>query len=174
MSYHLCPNIIDTILKEIPINKCYNPPQPTETFQYLPLLTGFFYILFIILLINTNILTNIIVLILRLLKFVCATIIFLPSLPSYLFNIFHSFKHLLLSILLPFLLYLLSTLSSILFHFLYLLNWMIYILLFSYSLLYKIIHLVNTILLSIPSSLVVFFFLVFSQFIYFSKLSYIM
>ena len=154
MSYHLCPNTINTILSEFPINKCYNNPLPIiETSQpYLPLLTGFFYILFIILLIYTNILTNTIVLILHLLKFVCTIIISLnqlPSLPSYLFNIFYSFKHLLLSILFR----ILFTLLSILLHFLYLLNCIIQILIFSYSLLYKITYLVNIILLLISQYL---------------------
>ena len=164
MSYQLCPNIISTILNEIPINKCYHNPQlieTSQTSQYLPLLAGFFYVLLIILLIYTNILNNIIVLIFRLLKFMCTIIFSLSHLPTLHFsNIFHPFEHLLLSILLPNLLYLLYillsilfhilfTLLSILFHFLYLLNCIIQILIFSYSLLYKINYLVNIILLLI-------------------------
>uniref|UniRef100_U9UPK2 Uncharacterized protein n=1 Tax=Rhizophagus irregularis (strain DAOM 181602 / DAOM 197198 / MUCL 43194) TaxID=747089 RepID=U9UPK2_RHIID len=39
MSYQLCPNIVNTIFSEIPINKCYHHPQVIETFQSLPLLT---------------------------------------------------------------------------------------------------------------------------------------
>ena len=129
MSYQLCPNFINTIFNEIPLNKCYHHQQPTETFQHLPLLTGFFYILLIILLMYTNILNNVIVLILRLIlrliKFSCTIILLLTHLPS-LSNVLHSFKHLLFSLSLSILLYILSFLL----YFLYFLNCIIYILKF--------------------------------------------
>ncbi|PKB95557.1 hypothetical protein RhiirA5_436500 [Rhizophagus irregularis] len=38
MSYQLCANIITTIFNEIPVNKCYNNPQPIETSHHLSLL----------------------------------------------------------------------------------------------------------------------------------------
>jgi hypothetical protein len=133
MSYHLCPNIVNTILNEISLNKCYHHPQPADTLPLLPFISLYITFLLFILLVYTNLFQNMIILIFTSIRLACNTILSLPLLPSYLSNLFHSFKHLILSILL-----------SILLFSLYSLYYIICIFLFSYSFfLYKIIYLVN-------------------------------
>jgi hypothetical protein len=153
MSYHLCPNFINTVLNEISLNKCYhhpqsadtlpislNPqptdtslnPQPADILPLLPFISLYITFLLFILLVYTNLFQNIIILFLTSIKLTCKAFLSLPLLLSYLSNLFHSFKHLILSILL-----------SILLFTLYSLYYIICILLFSYSFfLYKVIYLV--------------------------------
>jgi hypothetical protein len=70
MSFQMCPNFINTPFNNIPIDKCFPSHLQTGTFQYLPFFITYLYILFVFLIIYTNLLNHILVLIFTLTKYI--------------------------------------------------------------------------------------------------------